>query len=87
MIPTLYNRSTRTRHLATPSGDPWCGTRVDGRLIAADVSTVDEINCAKCSRAEILQTYRSLLYTMGDSKTADLWLSIVKPPRDLSSDR
>lgn len=81
MVPGLRNRATNVTHLATEHGEPWCGARVDRRLIPFQVRRPDEVNCDRCRRS---QAFKSHAYAQEIGfEEADAIGTIVKPPRML----
>ena len=81
VISALKNRATNTIHLATDRGEPWCGTRVDRRLIPFQVRRPAEINCDKCRRSKAFKYHTIALEYGGDLDQADALTSKIKPPR------
>lgn len=78
VLRALKNRATNTTHLATDGGQPWCGTRVDKRLLPFEVRRPEEINCDKCRRSQAFKMYD---YATEIGEDADWTVSVIKPPR------
>jgi len=81
VIRALKNKATNTTHLATDAGQPWCGTRVDRRLLPFEVRRPEEINCDKCRRSEAFKFHALIRNTGADAEQADELAGKFKPPR------
>ena len=84
MLPALRNKATNVTHLAAPTGEPYCGTRVDRRLLPIQVRKPEEINCDKCRRSGALRLREHVLSLNVDTVQADAVTAELKPPRMLS---
>ena len=80
MISALLNKKANTTHLRMTDGEPYCGARIDTRMIPIDARTPRQINCDRFQRSDALKHYAA--FTLEGQTTHAEYVAVEwQPPR------